>query len=100
MCRVGTQAELGFGGVLLLWGCVSPGASVRGLRVTGHGAGCVTVPLLWHRLQDEVTLRLEAESNLAAYRQVRAGARSCIPHPAPQGLSSQPGLPGEWAGMG
>lgn len=44
--------------------------------------------LLRRRLQDEVTLRLEAESNLAAYRQVRAGARSCVPHPAPQGFSS------------
>ncbi|NXE43903.1 GFAP protein, partial [Ptilorrhoa leucosticta] len=55
---------------------------------------------LQQKLQDEVTLRLEAESNLAAYRQVRAGARSCISHPATRELSSQLGLPREWAGMG
>ncbi|NXH78796.1 GFAP protein, partial [Hydrobates tethys] len=35
---------------------------------------------LQQKLQDEVTLRLEAESSLAAYRQVRAGAGSCVPH--------------------
>lgn len=87
---MGWAHELTWVGVLLLllWGCASPEGSVRGLRVTSHGAGQVTVPLLWHRLQDEVTLRMEAESNLAAYRQVRAGARS------------QLGLPWEWAGMG
>ncbi|NWV00770.1 GFAP protein, partial [Upupa epops] len=41
---------------------------------------------LQQKLQDEVTLRLEAESSLAAYRQVRTGAASCTPHSAPLGL--------------
>lgn len=87
VCGVGTRADLGLG-VLVPWGCVGPGGSVHGLRVTSNGSGHVTVPLLWHRLQDEVTLRLEAESNLAAYRQVRAWGRS------------QLGFPWQWAGMG
>ncbi|NXJ01984.1 GFAP protein, partial [Psophia crepitans] len=44
---------------------------------------------LQQKLQDEVTLRLEAENNLAAYRQVRAGARSCGGEGSRAGLSTQ-----------